>query len=488
MKRIAFLCSVLVVLFNMWATPVNAEVPALPHAFYGTVEIDGSPAPVGTQVEARGEGVILGLEGNPIVTTELGKYGGEGPLAPKLIVQGDITDGTTLIFYVNGVAAVPTEECHSGKVTELNLTVIAGAPSLTVTTDQAIDIGTTTATLQGSLTDLGSASSVDVSFEWGTTTSYGNETAVQATTSTGTFSYTISGLASNTAYHFRAKAVDSTTSYGGNSTFITGTTAITGGGGGRVVDVTAPRISDITVTEITETSALISWKTHEACNSQVEYWASVHIFTPIDTRMVMDHQVRLSDLIASNTYYFKVQSSDAAHNTAISDEHTFASLQAPVAAFTITNLAITPSDAAINETVTINTLVTNTGSAAGSYTVTLKVNDALEASEEATLDAGASKRVTFTCVRDVTGICLVDVNGLQGSFTVKEVATETPTQEAATQQEAALLPPLPPAAEPAPEGAPPAATINWYVLGGIIVVVTVIISLIIATLLRRRVY
>lgn len=491
MKGITFICAVLVMLFSLWATPVNAEVPALPHAFYGTVEIDGSPAPVGTQVEARGEGVILGLEGNPIVTTELGKYGGEGPLAPKLVVQGDITDSATLTFYANGVAAVPTAEWHSGKVTELNLAVTASAAPLAVTTGQAIGIGTTTATLQGTLTGLGSASSVEVSFEWGTTTSYGSETAGQATTSIGTFSYTLSDLASNTTYHFRAKAVDSTTSYGGNRTFITETTASTGGGGGSVVDVTAPRISDITVTEITETSALISWETHEASNSQVEYWVSAQVFTPIDTRMVVDHQVRLSDLTAGNTYYFKVQSSDAAHNTAISDEHTFATLQALAATFTITNLAIAPSDADINETVTISTLLTNTGSAAGSYTVTLKVNDAVEASEEATLDAGASKRVTFTCARDVTGICSVDVNGLQGSFTVKEAVAETPTREAETQEEEGAPPePTPEGAPPEPtlEGAPPAVTTNWYVLGGIIVAVIVVISLIIVALLRRRAY
>lgn len=491
MKGITFICAVLVMLFSLWATPVNAEVPALPHAFYGTVEIDGSPAPVGTQVEARGEGVILGLEGNPIVTTELGKYGGEGPLAPKLVVQGDITDSATLTFYANGVAAVPTAEWHSGKVTELNLAVTASAAPLAVTTGQAIGIGTTTATLQGTLTDLGSASSVEVSFEWGTTTSYGSETAGQATTSIGTFSYTLSDLASNTTYHFRAKAVDSTTSYGGNRTFITETTASTGGGGGSVVDVTAPRISDITVAEITETSALISWETHEASNSQVEYWVSAQVFTPIDTRMVVDHQVRLSDLTAGNTYYFKVQSSDAAHNTAISDEHTFATLQALAATFTITNLAIAPSDADINETVTISTLLTNTGSAAGSYTVTLKVNDAVEASEEATLDAGASKRVTFTCARDVTGICSVDVNGLQGSFTVKEAVAETPTREAETQEEEGAPPePTPEGAPPEPtlEGAPPAVTTNWYVLGGIIVAVIVVISLIIVALLRRRAY
>ena len=38
-----------------------------------------------------------------------------------------------------------------------------------VTTDDASDIGTTSATLNGNLTSLGTAASVQVSFEWGPT-------------------------------------------------------------------------------------------------------------------------------------------------------------------------------------------------------------------------------------------------------------------------------------------------------------------------------
>jgi len=78
----------------------TAPTPPLPHAFYGLVEINGSPAPVGTEVEARGEGVITSFEGNPIVTTAVGSYGSADPLAPVLIVQGHIFDGASITFYV----------------------------------------------------------------------------------------------------------------------------------------------------------------------------------------------------------------------------------------------------------------------------------------------------------------------------------------------------------------------------------------------------
>ena len=116
--------------------PVYAQedTPSLPHAFYGEVEINGDPAPVGTEVEARGDGVQTGVNGNPVITTVAGQYSGSDPLEPKLIVQGDIAEGTILTFYVDGVATGHTAEWHSGEVTELDLAATIEGP-LPGTTD-----------------------------------------------------------------------------------------------------------------------------------------------------------------------------------------------------------------------------------------------------------------------------------------------------------------------------------------------------------------
>jgi subtilisin family serine protease len=92
-----------------------------------------------------------------------------------------------------------------------------------VTTDAANAVTTSTATLNGTLGDLGTASSVNVSFEWGNTTAYGTETTPQAMTGIGAFSAGISSLDPGTTYHCRAKAVGDGTDYGGNETFTTGT-------------------------------------------------------------------------------------------------------------------------------------------------------------------------------------------------------------------------------------------------------------------------
>jgi len=122
-KMVAFM--LLAMLLALAATPVYAaEVPSLPHAFYGAVDINGSPAPVGTSVEVRGEGVQTGVDNNPIMTSVEGEYGGgTDPLVPKLVVQGSVADGTTVTFYVNGFDTGQTAQWQSGGVTEVNLAV-----------------------------------------------------------------------------------------------------------------------------------------------------------------------------------------------------------------------------------------------------------------------------------------------------------------------------------------------------------------------------
>ena len=82
--------------------------------------------------------------------------------------------------------------------------VIPNPPS--VTTNNATNIESTSVTLNGNLDDLGGASSCEVWFEWGLTTSYGNATNHQPIYSTGSFNDVISNLTSNTTYHFRAVA------------------------------------------------------------------------------------------------------------------------------------------------------------------------------------------------------------------------------------------------------------------------------------------
>jgi hypothetical protein len=92
-----------------------------------------------------------------------------------------------------------------------------------VTTNAASGLTTTGATLNANLTNKGTASSVTVSFEYGLTTGYGNTAAGVPPTMavTGAFNASLSGLTSNTLYHYRAKAVGDGTAYGTDMTFTT---------------------------------------------------------------------------------------------------------------------------------------------------------------------------------------------------------------------------------------------------------------------------
>ena len=97
----------------------------------------------------------------------------------------------------------------------------SSAPS--VTTNDASNVTANSATLNGNLTSLGSASSVTVSFVWGTTSGgpYPNETTGQVTTNSGTFSFDLSGLTLGTTYYFEAKAVGTGTGFGAEKSFAT---------------------------------------------------------------------------------------------------------------------------------------------------------------------------------------------------------------------------------------------------------------------------
>ena len=118
------------------------------------------------------------------------------------------------------------------------------------------------------------------------------------------------------------------------------------------------------------------------------------------------------------------------------------------AAFTVSDLTISPSEVYISERVSIRVIVANIGGESGSYKVILKINGVVEATREVTINAGFSKEVTFSTTRDIAGTYLVEVDGLTGSFTVKEKSVIP------------VIPPEIPPVVPKP--------INWPLIGGII--------------------
>lgn len=102
------------------------------------------------------------------------------------------------------------------------------------------------------------------------------------------------------------------------------------GGGGGLGDIFPPIISDISVSNVGETDADIYWETNEKSTSQVEYWSSPSILTPIDKTYTREHLVRLTDLETGTTYFYKTISRDRSDNKRISEEQTFTTLEEEV--------------------------------------------------------------------------------------------------------------------------------------------------------------
>jgi hypothetical protein len=102
------------------------------------------------------------------------------------------------------------------------LTLLKGSTYIPprVATNAATSVTGEAATLNGALEDLGSGTTVNVSFEYGTATAtYTAETTPVARTATGAFSAAVTGLTPGATYYFRAKAAGEAVAYGEEMTF-----------------------------------------------------------------------------------------------------------------------------------------------------------------------------------------------------------------------------------------------------------------------------
>jgi hypothetical protein len=90
-------------------------------------------------------------------------------------------------------------------------------------------------------------------------------------------------------------------------------------------DTTSPLITNVTVTNITNNSATITWTTDEIADSVVNYGIDSEIYTEIesDSLFVLNHTIGLIQLSQGTNYYFDVNSTDRSGNTAESSEYKF---------------------------------------------------------------------------------------------------------------------------------------------------------------------
>ncbi len=170
------------------------------------------------------------------------------------------------------------------------------------TTGDAAKIKTSSATLRGSLDALGSAANVSVSFEWGLTTSYGNETTPELKTETGNYSADLSGLVPNTTYHFRAKAVGDDAAYGADAQFITSATP---------PSVETNHATNMGIASVTLNGDLTSIGTAGDVKVRFEWGISTGSYTETTANQVMTSagafSADLSGLTPGTTYYYRAK-------------------------------------------------------------------------------------------------------------------------------------------------------------------------------------
>lgn len=88
------------------------------------------------------------------------------------------------------------------------------------------------------------------------------------------------------------------------------------------------------------------------------------------------------------------------------------------AGLTLNYIIISPTKVLTGEPVTISIGMTNTRELEVSYSVPLKINGRVEATEEVTLASGASTTISFTVAKETAGTYVVEIGDLSSSFTV----------------------------------------------------------------------
>jgi hypothetical protein len=184
-----------------------------------------------------GDGINQGGGGNPGGGGSPNGSGGGGRQGDNSFVagggaSGPFGSGGPANYNSGGVAGSGFGSGGSGGNASYSTSINnggAGAPgfiSLTYTppltviaTDIASNLTPTTALLNGEVDFLGTILT-EQGFDWGTSPSYGSSFTVNGSFAISSFSTTITGLATGTTYHFRAKAYDgSNWFYGSDATF-----------------------------------------------------------------------------------------------------------------------------------------------------------------------------------------------------------------------------------------------------------------------------
>jgi phosphodiesterase/alkaline phosphatase D-like protein len=247
------------------------------------------------------------------------------------------TDGTTSGTFVSALSGLTPNTLYYVRAYATNSNGIGYGNEVTFTTLQlptattnaAAPIATTGATLNGVVNAKGT--DTDVTFEYGTSTSYGNSVAAAPAIVTGSsntaVSSAISGLTENTTYHFRVKAVSlAGTVYGDDQIFTTlcvlpaaAVNAATSVGG------TTATLNGVVNAMGFATTVTFEYGPTTSFGSTIN--ASPNSASGNGNTVVT---ASVTGLTTNTTYYFRIKAVNCA-GTIYSSETNFTTLQPPVA-------------------------------------------------------------------------------------------------------------------------------------------------------------
>jgi len=248
--------------------------------------------------ETTSYGRTISAEQNPVT--------GNTNTAVSASVNG-LTPG--ILYHYRGVATNTNGTVYGADVT---FTTSGAAPN--ADTNTATAVTTSGATLNG-IVNANNASTT-VTFEYGTTTSYGTTVTADQSPVTGVdntaVSNAITGLTNNTTYHFRVVAQNSSgTTYGADMTFFTGTAAPTATTG----DATGlgPTVATLNGTvNANNTSTTVTFEYGET----ISYGRTVTAAqSPVTGSSDTAVSVSLTGLKASTTYHYRVAAQNASGTT-----------------------------------------------------------------------------------------------------------------------------------------------------------------------------
>ncbi len=155
--------------------------------------------------------------------------------------------------------------------------------------------------------------------QYGTSVSYGNVSSSKVFVTA--HAIVITGLASNTLYHFRVASGDAA----GNAATTGDYTLQTA----VAPDVTPPVITAV-ASSTSISSATITWTTNEASTSTVQYGTTISYGSASSSSdFVTSHSITLTGLSANTLYHFRVASRDAAGNATSTKDYTLRTNAAP---------------------------------------------------------------------------------------------------------------------------------------------------------------